>query len=249
MKKSWLRSFVQDAYDEFKLAVWRRYYPSVVYKSTFVFVSKWMLEEFLKWTKIPFSVIKDNYMITYNCIGQAFEETVFDYSSLKDYDFITIRNNLDGSKYCIDLINELANNNPSLRFLLVGKGVIFSHLQKASNIIWINKSLNHKEITELLQKARCALMPTRTDAQGLMMCELASTGMPLITSDIPVCHEIFDDFKNVFMISNSDTKLNLSNVLNKLEKQLPFVKKKNYFNENTSQAEVELILNINKKSM
>ena len=45
-------------------------------------------------------------------------------------------------------------------------------------------------------------MHTRTDAQGVMMCEMATFGMPLITSDISVCHEVFDGFNGVGFISN-----------------------------------------------
>lgn len=62
--------------------------------------------------------------------------------------------------------------------------------------------MNHNEIIELLQKSRFALMPTRTDAQGLMMCEMAAFGIPLITSNIPVCHEVFEDFSNAYFIDN-----------------------------------------------
>ena len=47
-----------------------------------------------------------------------------------------------------------------------------------------------KKMIAILNSAKCALMPTRTDAQGVMMCEMVAFGMPLITSDIPVCHEV-----------------------------------------------------------
>ena len=73
----------------------------------------------------------------------------------------------------------------------------FDIYEKAKNIEWLDKTCNHNEIIKLLNEAKCALMPTRTDAQGLMACEMATFGIPLITSDIPVCHEIFDEFKNV----------------------------------------------------
>ena len=47
-------------------------------------------------------------------------------------------------------------------------------------------------------------MPTRTDAQGLMMCEMAAFGIPLITSNIPVCHvpAILKYTRNVYYIGN-----------------------------------------------
>lgn len=243
VRTSKVKNFTQNIYDDFKLYVWRKYFTKVRHKSKFVFVSKWMLEEFLKWTKIPFDLIKENSVITYNCIGKAFEETSFDYVAKKEFDFLTLRSFLDGSKYCIDVINNLAYSNPSMKFLIVGKGEFFSHYEKAPNIVWLNQTMNHQEIVSCMQKSRCALMPTRTDAQGLMMCEMASTGMPLITSDIPVSHEVFDDFDNVAFI-NIDKKNNLNEILYRLESKSPYKKSTKYYNIYTSQKEVELILNI-----
>lgn len=241
VQNSKLKVFAQNIYDDFKLGFWRKYYLSVASKSKFVFVSKWMLDEFLKWTKIPYDAIKDNCEITYNCIGKTFEETSYDYECEKEYDFITVRSYLDGSKYCADVVNNLAFANPDMKFLIVGKGEFFNHFEKAPNLTWLNQTMNHSEIIQHMQKSRCALMPTRTDAQGLMMCELASTGMPLITSDIPVCHEVFDDFDNVALINNDLIDVELSAVFDELIKNVPYTKIRKYFNTTTSQKEISLL--------
>lgn len=238
------KRILQDMYDTLKLSVWKRYYRNVAEKSYYVFVSQWMLEQFLKWTKVPFHVIEDKYCITYNCIGEPFEKAVYDVQSSKKYDFVTIRNNLNGSKYCIDFVNDLAKANANLSFLLIGKGSFFEHYAKADNLTWMNTTLNHDEIIRTLQTARCALMPTRTDAQGLMMCEMASIGMPVITSDIPVCHEVFYDFENVAFIPNDDLSVDLNEICKHLEAKLPYKKNEKYFNKNTSAQEIELIRKI-----
>ena len=57
-------------------------------------------------------------------------------------------------------------------------------------------------MVDYINSAKCALMPTRTDAQGVMMCEMATFGIPLITSDIPVCHEVFKEWEGIGFISN-----------------------------------------------
>lgn len=248
VRSSTLKKFAQNVYDDYKLFVWRKYYPRVTNKSTFVFVSQWMLDEFLKWTKIPFEVIKENYMITYNCIGMPFEKATYDYKKKKHYDFVTVRGNLDGSKYSVDIVNDLAKNNLDMRFLLIGKGDFFNHYIKADNLEWRNQTMNHKEIIDVLNDSRCALMPTRTDAQGLMMCEMASTGIPLITSDIPVCHEVFDEFKNVTFIDNQDMDVDLASIISTLEANEPYEKNGKYYNHNTSKAEVDLIQSLLRKS-
>lgn len=241
IRSSKIKLWLQDCYDDFKLAIWHNYYQKVKNKSKYVFVSKWMLDEFLKWTKISYEEIQECCEITYNCIGKVFEETIYNPNVKKEYDFLTVRSFLDGSKYCVDLVNQLAFSNPNMKFLLVGKGEFFEHYEKAPNLIWMNQTMKHSEIIEHMQKSRCALMPTRTDAQGLMMCEMASTGMPLVTSNIAVCHEVFNGFDNVALIDNNNTSADLQSILCRLEKKLPYSKKEVYYNINTSQKEVGIL--------
>lgn len=243
MKKNTVKKLLQNMYDDMKLYIWRKYYTKIAYKSYFIFVSKWMHDEFLKWVKIKPKVIENRYSITYNGIGKEFERLCYDDAKEKKYDFITIRANLDGSKYSIDIVNELAKINPKKSFLVVGKGNFFKYNEKAENLIWMDKILNHTEIIKLLDESKCALMPTRTDAQGLMMCEMATFGIPLITSDIPVCHEIFDEFKNVALINNENIQ---ENNLQRLYEKIEGKKEKNkkYFYANTCNKEIEIFENI-----
>ncbi len=232
-------AFLQDMYDEIKLLVWRCYIPKVLKKSHLVFVSNWMYDEFVRWTRIKPSVLKGGYTVIYNCVGKAFEKGMYDEAAEKKYDFVTIRGNLDGSKYCIDIVNRLAFQTPEKKFLLIGKGDFFQHNEKAPNLEWRNQVLTHDEITETLQKARFALMPTRTDAQGLMMCEMAAFGIPVITSDIPVCKEVFGTFPNVYYIDNEDTNLTLD-ALGDFKSVC--LKDDRYYKDATISKEVQLLL-------
>ena len=243
VKKNFFKKIAQNVYDEIKLSVWKRYIPQITYKSYFVFVSKWMYDKFLENTRIDSRVLEGKWSITYNNVGIEFEKTLFekDTGINKSYDFVTIRNNLDGSKYAIDYVNELAKRNPEARFLVVGKGKFFSYIEKAENLVWENKTMNHQEIIRTAQTARFALMPTRTDAQGLMMCELAAMGMPVITSDIPVCHEVLDDYPNAFFIKNDDKAETLQRFSNM---QPTPVKHKRYFRAETLQHEISILDNL-----
>lgn len=242
IKKDGLKHIIQDIYDTFKLFAWRHYLPKIAHKSHFVFVSKWMYDEFLHWTKTDPQVIQDKYSIIYNCIGNTFETACYDASASKSYDFVTVRGNIDGSKYSIDIINRLAFNTPDKKFLVIGKGHFFDHYPKAPNLEWRNQTMSHQEIIDILQKAHFALMPTRTDAQGLMMCEMAATGIPVITSDIPVCHEVFDGFENAFFIDNNDESLSLEHYSPVISKCL----KDTRFNEmSTVRKEVDLFSELN----
>jgi glycosyltransferase involved in cell wall biosynthesis len=231
-------SFVQDIYDEYKLSVWKKYYEKVEYKSKYIFVSGWMRDKFERYVKLDTS--KFHTYIIPNNIGEVFEKQSYDVHAEKEYDFITIRGNLDGSKYCIDVINRLAQNNPDLKFLLVGKGEYFKHFHKASNITWLEKGLPQHEIPAFLDKAKCALMPTRLDAQGVMMCEMASYGIPLITSDIDICQEISRVLNNVIMIDNDET-VDLKAYLPQIESLYGKEKNKYFFAESTVGREVDII--------
>lgn len=237
---SFISKLSRSAYDRLKLYLWKHYFMSLSYKSYFIFVSNWMKEEFYKWTKISDEYLSHRAFICYNSIGEVFEKEKYNVKGEKIYDFITIRSNIDGSKYAIDIVNNLAFSNPKFKFLVVGKGDYFSYNEKAPNLIWKDELLNHCEIIECLNKSRCALMPTRTDAQGLMMCEMASFGVPVITSDIPVCLEVFFGFNNVRFINNEKQNTNLEVLLNELcSIDLNDINKK-YYSINTVAKEVKL---------
>lgn len=208
----------RNIYDYLKLKIWKSYFKRMNFKSYYIFVSEWMKNEFLKWTKINYDIIKKHSFITYNSVGNVFTDKKYDETVEKEYDFITIRGNIDGSKYCVDIVNELAKNNPKLKFLLIGKGNFFNYNKKAKNLEYLEKNLSHNEIIMQLNKSKCALMPTRTDAQGLMMCEMATFGIPLITSNISVCHEVLDSFDNVLFIDNENLNINLNDIYAKVKK-------------------------------
>ena len=54
-KKSTVSIFFQNTYDTCKLYIWRKFLLANIAKTKFFFVSDWMLTEFVKWTKIPYT--------------------------------------------------------------------------------------------------------------------------------------------------------------------------------------------------
>lgn len=216
IKRNKLAQFLRDCYDELKFVVWRCYFSEIRNRAKFVFVSDWMYREFKKWLRVEDEFLGENALVIPNCIGEAFENSRYDVSLEKKYDFVTVRGNLDTSKYAIDLVISSARRNPECSFLIIGKGEIFEHYGKPENVTWIARTMNHEEIVRVLNSARCALMPTRTDAQGLMMCEMASFGIPLISSDIAVCREVLGMFSNVKLLANDDFAIQLENTKNNL---------------------------------
>lgn len=211
-KNGWLRIQAQNCYDRFKLLLWHKYYKKIAYKSDFVFVSDSLHNEFKKYVNLSDEELMEHVHIINNSVGKVFEENSYRCNCIKKYDFITIRNNMDSSTYCIDLVCKLAERNPNFSFLLVGKGNFFKYKKKPENITWVDRYLTHEEMLSCIDQARCALMLTRRDTQGVMSCELVTYGIPLITSNLPICKEIFGRISNVAYIDNEIENVNLSQV-------------------------------------
>lgn len=237
----------QDFYDRLKVSIWKKYFTLIIYKSEFVFVSEWLLNKFYQYVGIEKDKLNGHTHIIHNSVGQIFEENSYDYICDKKYDFITIRSNMDDSKYAIDIVNKLAIKNPQYSFLVVGKGDFFSYYKKADNITLIKKSLSHKEMLDYINMSKCGLLPTREDTQGVVACEMCSFGIPVITSNIDVCKEIFDRQENVVLISNNIKKVELGMCLTELWKSIPYEKNRTYFFKNTVEKEIALLKNINRK--
>ena len=207
-----VKKCLQALYDCFKLKLWHKYLPRLAVKSDFVFVSHSLLSEFRKYTKLSDTKLKNKIHIICNSVGSAFEKNNYLNGEKKEYDFITIRSNIDSSVYCIDLVCRIAGWFPDKKFLLIGQGKWFEYNKKPSNLIWINQKLSHEELLKYIDKAKVALMPTRRDTQGVMSCELVTYGIPLITSDLSVCKEMFADIENVKLISNKIERKGLEHV-------------------------------------
>lgn len=107
-------------------------------------------------------------------------------------------------------------------------------------MVWINHTIDHQEMLSYLNKSRCGVMFTRSDTQGVMTCEMATFGMPVISSDIEVCQEILSCFPNARLVSNNLGEQDIEELYRELESGLPYEKCKKYFAENTIAKEMEL---------
>ncbi|WP_284879642.1 glycosyltransferase [Acinetobacter variabilis] len=192
-------------YDFIKLKMVRKYLLRLhAYNELgFIYVSDWMQKQFLKNINLKPELIGKVAVIS-NANNYVFLEQQYTYlEEQKNADFITIRP-LDDSKYAIDLVVNFAINNPDKTFHIYGKGNYFNHNAKPKNIEVINSFIAQKDIPSLLNKYKCALMPTRYDAQGVMVCEMATFGIPVITSDFEVCVEMLNGFNNVRLLNEND---------------------------------------------
>ena len=230
----------QYTYDLFKLNVWRSFYKFLAPRSQFVFVSESFYKRALANMRLRPEELQGHCHVIHNSIGAFFEDADYAPALKKDYDFICIRSNLDAPQYCVDLFAALADKYPAKKFLLIGKGKLFNFIKKPANLEWIGHTLDHKEMLSHLNSAKCGIMLTRSDTQGVMACEMASIGMPLISSDIDVCHEILDKMPNVALVPNDLEKIDLDATYEKLAAGIPYPKCRMYFAEETIRKEMQL---------
>lgn len=239
IKGNHISRLITPLYDKIKLSLWKSFITKHYAKIELVFVSEWMRDTFLLNIHLSDNILSRIRMhVIYNCISKRFEEDSWNSLTEKKYDFVTIRGNIDTSKFAIDFVNQLAFTNPNASFLIVGKGDFFKHFKKAPNVSRIEKYMNQDEIVETLNASRCALMPTRLDAQGVMACEMATFGIPVITSDIPVCRYVLEGFSNVRYIQNEQSNVDLLEILSDTPSLK--VKNKRFFEEETVQKELDL---------
>lgn len=199
----WIEKKLRKAYDQFKLLLIKSFLKKEKVGS--IFVSEWMLEEGLKNLKMQ-DKDKRRMTVINNSINYSFYNNHYIFNSeIKKADFVTIRP-LDGRKYAVDKVVDLARNNPKYTFHIYGKGDFFKHNTKPENITVFENFIEQKDIPNLLNHYSAAVMPTRLDAQGVMMCEMASYGIPTLVSDLPVCREMLENFPNCIFISNHTFK-------------------------------------------
>ncbi|MGQ2383926.1 glycosyltransferase [Lactiplantibacillus plantarum] len=234
-----IKKNLRNLYDSFKLSLWRRYFLQNKTKIRLVFVSSWLRNVFYSELKLSVASIGAQTKVIHNSVGKTFELNDYNPLQQKKYDFITIRNYMDDSKYSVDLVVEEARKHPEYKFCLIGRGEFFKHYEKPENLALIMHELGHEKMLNYLNSARCGFMPTREDTQGVMTCEIATFGLPVITSNIAVCREVFQAFKNVALVDN--TNINLTATYEGLLSLGKQPKNQAYFAKNTVAKEIELI--------
>lgn len=185
-------------YDSVKLKVLSLFLARMLLqeKIQLIFVSHWIKQAFLQGIAIPSERFSTAASVISNPVHPAFFTTEWSLPIQPKADFITIRP-LDESRCCLDQIYLWAQNHPQLSFDIYGKGRFFEVHPLLPNIRWYDTFFTQNELPGLFKQYRAGLMPTRHDTQGVSVCEMATLGMPVLTSDLPVCHEMLDDFPRV----------------------------------------------------
>lgn len=239
MREGYLMRIIRSLYDNLKFIVLRKYILDRKKQVRLVFVSHWMKETFER-NVFDTAVHDVQFDIINNSLSDWALSKTHNFNYLhKKADFVTLRR-LDSSKFAIDLVVKHAIANPNYSYHIYGKGKYFLYNEMPSNITLFDRHIKSEDIPDLLDFYPCAIMPTRCDAQGVMVCEMATFGMKVITTDIAVNHEMFNCFENVKLLTEKEFS-------KKLELNIPcdFLENKNRFSfENTLKKELQLILSM-----
>jgi glycosyltransferase involved in cell wall biosynthesis len=237
------KEILHAVYDRLKVFILSFLFTFLLIKvrTKIVFVSKWMETETLKNVKLNPDLMKKHSLIIPNNIHHIFYEN--DYVLSKDIwaDFITIRP-LDNPKYGIDIVAAVARANPQYTFHVYGKGKYFKFHPAPANLVLKEKFVPQSEMVKILNHYRAAIMPTRLDSQGVSVCEFASFGIPVFTSDLSICKEMVGDFGNVKFFNNENT-FDYKNV-KPFEEQISSEIKRKFAPENTVDKEIKLLREI-----
>lgn len=234
-KKGLINYYIHKLYDPIKLAVLRKFIRNRLEKGNteLIYVSEWFKREASKFMGIDYTDNTHVHVIN-NGLNPYIKEGSYRLTE-KYADFCALRP-IDRAKCAIGTIAQFAEKHPECRFHIYGKGKYFEHNKQPKNMELINKFISPKDMPELFNHYTYAIIPTYQDTQGVMMCEMASHGMPTLVSDLPVCHEMLDEYPNVKFLSNDNFDCEMSELPNPLQYKI------NRFSfEKTIGAEIELL--------
>lgn len=208
LKPAFWKRMIVSLYDSIKIPIISTLIR-VLHKNKnthFIFVSGHFRDSVISDLEIAKSALQSSSSVIHNPVNSIFYEKSFEPSNEILADFITIRP-FDEPKYGVDIVINIAKLNPTRTFHIYGMGELFNHIDIPPNVSVYKKFLEQKNLPELLNHYRFALMPSRWDSQGVMSCEMAVYGIPVITSDLPVFKEVLGGFENVRFVDNDNPQL------------------------------------------
>lgn len=199
---NWFNRFSKNTYDWIKIKLIKRLIHRVIgAKSHLIFVSEWMKDQYEK--NIGLKLSSSQYSCIPNPVWHDFvkcrHKAPVTNNKLK---VITLRK-LDESKYAVDLVVRIAKQNPDVEFHIYGKGEFFKYFDKPDNVTHTPQLVEQDKLADFFNKYHLALLPTRYDAQGVLGCEAATYGMPVISSNIQVVQEMLGRFPHVYLMDNN----------------------------------------------
>jgi len=174
--KSKIRSLL---WDPLKIAVIRRFIDR---STAVVYVSKWMkkMTEFYTQNRHPFAFTIPNPVDT--DIFRPFEK-----STETQIKGISVRSL--GWKYGLDIAVRAYSRLEETNLTIIGSGSLSNYIRKLireyeANVCLKEKTLPHGKMPEIFAEYGYFVAPSRTEAQGVAMCEAMACGLPVIATKV-----------------------------------------------------------------
>ncbi len=148
-----------------------------------VYASSWMKETAEKYT----SMYNPSTFIIPNPIdAELFKPKNSDFSSRRNKG-VSVR--ALGWKYGLDVAVKAYSNMEKANLTIFGKGPLEKYLRKLakiclSNVVFVTKVFRNRELPALYKQFGYFVAPSRTEAQGVAMCEAMACGLPAVATRV-----------------------------------------------------------------
>lgn len=104
-------------------------------------------------------------------------------------------------KYGLDIAIKAIGGEKSIHLRVVGKGSLEKYLENLakichSNVTFITEGIEHDRLPEFYNRSMAFIAPSRTEAQGVAMCEAMACGLPVVATKIGGIPEFVKDHFN-----------------------------------------------------
>ena len=124
--------------------------------------------------------------------------------------FVVIGRLVPGKRVDV-LIQALASIQEPWRLDVVGDGPERGRLEEMVRALKIRPRVRFtgsvEDVSPFLAAADACLCASREEGQGMGMLEAAAAGLPIITSDLPVLRECFDEYSLTFVPQDADARV------------------------------------------
>lgn len=112
-------------------------------------------------------------------------------------------------KYGLDVAIKAYSNLNKTHLVVVGRGSLREYLRKLaktfkSNVRFINKVFEHKELSVMYNEFGYFVAPSRTESQGVAMCEAMACGLPVVATRVGGIPEFVVDGFNGLLVPPED---------------------------------------------
>jgi len=215
-----------------KIVSWREFIKH--FNPKVIVVSHWMKKEAESFLKLNL----DNTIMIPNLV----DEDIFKFKQRKGKikKILCLRSH-SSKKFALDIVIK-AFSNSKFQLDLYGIGKNIGENKKLAklvnaNVVFIEKLFEHNEIIDMFDSYDLAVMPTRLDSQGVLVCEMNMAGLPVITSDILGNKEY--ETRGTIRLDNTNFKI---------EDRIEDINKNNKLEEMSKYAHIDM-LNIASKNI